>query len=132
MSQAENLEGENQFSEQEKEMVIALSYRLTGSNLVTSSKINSCLVNTQRRMQATNAATLQEYLAKVESSSDELGHFIPLQFTLRVGLERCLTLRVSSVLQIVLSRVLLAIAGKLRFVFSLLGVRRVKKHILLH
>ncbi len=76
MSHAENLEGENHFSEQEKEMIIALSYRLTGSNLVTSSKINSCLVNTQRRMQSTNAATLQEYLTKVESSTDELGHFI--------------------------------------------------------
>lgn len=64
------------FSEAERALIVDLSAKLTGSNLATASKLNSCMVNIQRRIDATQSKSLRDYLAKLEASSEELGHFI--------------------------------------------------------
>lgn len=64
------------FSDAERALIVDLSAKLTGSNLATASKLNSCMVNIQRRIEATHSKSLRDYLARLETSSEELGHFI--------------------------------------------------------
>ena len=65
-----------EFSIADRDLIIALAERLTGSSHSTQPKIESCLVNIKRRMAVTNSLDLQGYLAKIESSLEEFGHFI--------------------------------------------------------
>jgi chemotaxis protein methyltransferase CheR len=64
------------FSNEERNTIIELACRLTGSNPQTGPKIESCLVNIQRRMQVVNCTNLKEYLERVEISPEEQAHFI--------------------------------------------------------
>lgn len=66
----------NQFTDQERDIIVDLSAKLTGSNLATASKLNSCMVNILRRIEATESKSLRDYLARLEHSTEELGHFI--------------------------------------------------------
>lgn len=66
----------HEFSKSDRELVVSLSQRLTGSNPSTQPKIESCLANISRRMHATKSKDLKTYLGLLEFSTEELAHFI--------------------------------------------------------
>lgn len=67
---------QEEFSEKDCELIVALTRQLTGSTPVSRAKVASSLVNIKRRMLATSCEDLADYIGVVESSSEELAHFI--------------------------------------------------------
>lgn len=64
------------FTEQGRQLIMALTSRLTGASSATRPNLESCLVNIRRRMDAIGATDLATYLAVVDGSPEELAHFI--------------------------------------------------------
>lgn len=64
------------FSEKDRELIVELAFRLTGSSQKVQPKIEACLVNIRRRMEATQAKDLSEYLTMIDASAEEFAHFI--------------------------------------------------------
>lgn len=64
------------FSDGDRQLIVALTNRLTGASPETQPKLESSLVNIRRRMEVTQCKSLHEYLSIVEDSAEELAHFI--------------------------------------------------------
>lgn len=65
-----------QFTEHDRNLITALTTRLTGANPEGQAKLEACLVNIRRRMEVTGSQSLAQYLGIVEDSPEELAHFI--------------------------------------------------------
>src|SRR4051794_37649731 len=64
------------FPSAERQLLADLALRLTGSAPDTRPKLEACMLNVYRRMQATGSASLVRYLALIERQPSELAAFI--------------------------------------------------------